>query len=243
MKPLLAGLVLMSLAGMAVAQDTVILLHGLARSGKPMQKLAEAARGEGHSVLNLEYPSTSASIETLAASHLAPAVDQAVSAGAARIHFITHSMGGILVRQFLASRPLPQLGRVVMLGPPNRGSELVDRLGRYAPFAWVNGPAGHQLGTGPDSLPNRLGAVSYPVGIIAGTRSYNPLYSSLIEGPDDGKVGVERAKLEGMQDFLVLPVNHTFMMGDAHVIRQALRFLREGRFEHPAADPQGPPAG
>ncbi|MGQ0698058.1 MAG: esterase/lipase family protein [Panacagrimonas sp.] len=234
MKRLLAGWALMGLAGVAVAHDTVILLHGLARSTRPMERLANSARAEGYTVNNLGYPSTTATIESLVESHLAPAVKQAVSGGATKIHFVTHSMGGILVRQYLAAHALPQLGRVVMLGPPNRGSELVDKLGSYAPFAWVNGPAGDQLGTGPDSLPNRLGPATYTVGVIAGTRSYNPLYSALVEGPDDGKVGVERAKLEGMGDFLVMPVNHTFMMSDDEVIRQSLRFLRDGRFEQPA---------
>lgn len=233
MRHLLAGLALMSFVGVAGAQDTVILLHGLARSAKPMQQLAEAARGEGHAVVNLDYPSTTATVESLADTRLKPALDKAVADGATHIHFITHSMGGILVRQYLATHTLPQLGRVVMLGPPNRGSELVDRLGGFLPFDWIHGPAGRQLGSWADSLPNRLGAVNYPVGVIAGTRSYNPFYSALIEGPDDGKVSVERAKLEGMSDFLVLPVNHTFMMGDAEVIRQSLFFLREGRFEKP----------
>lgn len=213
------------------AGQTVILLHGLARSARPMEKLAQAARGQGYSVVNVDYPSTLASIERLTQAHLVPVVERALAAQTTRVHFITHSMGGILVRQLLANRALPELGRVVMLGPPNRGSELVDHLGAYAPFAWVNGPAGRQLGTGPDSLPNRLGPVTYPVGVIAGTRSYNPLYSALIKGPDDGKVGVARAGLDGMRDFLVLPVNHTFMMRDDRVIRQALCFLREGRFD------------
>ena len=215
-----------------IANTTVILLHGLARSSAPMEKLARAARAEGYTVVNLDYPSTTATIESLCESHLAPAVDRALAGGAGCIHFVAHSMGGILVRQYLATHALAQLGRVVMVGPPNQGSELVDRLGAYAPFAWINGPAGHQLGTRPDSLPNRLGPVSYPVGVIAGTRSYNPIYSAMIEGPDDGKVGVARAKLEGMSDFLVLDVNHTFMMRSDKVIRQSLAFLREGRFDH-----------
>lgn len=211
----------------------MIVVHGLARSAKSMQKLADGLRGAGYTVNNLDYPSTSATIEALAATQLAAAVKRAQADGAVRIQFVTHSMGGILVRQYLGTNTLAQLGRVVMLGPPNHGSELVDKLGRFAPFAWVNGPAGKQLGTASDSLPNRLGAVSYPVGIIAGTRSFNPIYSAMIEGPDDGKVSVASARLEGMADFLELWENHTFMMGSDEVIRQSVHFLREGRFDRP----------
>ena len=215
--------------------QTVILLHGLARSAGSMRKLADAITAAGHRAINLDYPSTKAPIETLAATSLAPVVKQALADGATRIHFVTHSMGGIVVRQYLATTPLPQLGRVVMLGPPNRGSELVDKLGRFAPFVWVNGPAGKQLGTGPDSVPNRLPAATWPLGVIAGTRSFNPLYSAMIDGPDDGKVSVARARLDGMTDLIALWENHTFMMRSDEVIRQTLRFLREGSFEHPLA--------
>lgn len=210
--------------------EAVILLHGLARSARPMEKLARAARAAGYAVFNRGYPSRTATVRALVDAHLAPLVREALAAGAPRVHFIGHSMGGILIRQYLAAYELAQVGRVVMIGTPNRGSELVDRLGWLAPFGWVNGPAGNELGTGPDSLPNRLPPATYEAGIIAGTRSFNPAYSAMIIGPDDGKVSVERAKLDGMRDFLVLPVNHTFMMQDEVVVRQSISFLREGRF-------------
>lgn len=212
------------------APDAVILLHGLARSARPMEKLARAARDAGYLAFNRGYPSTTAGVRALVDAHLAPLVREALGTGASRVHFIGHSMGGILIRQYLAAYELPQVGRVVMIGTPNRGSELVDRLGGLAPFGWINGPAGIELGTGPDSLPNRLPPATYEAGIIAGTRSYNPAYSAMIQGPDDGKVSVERAKLDGMRDCLILPVNHTFMMQDGEVVRQSIEFLREGRF-------------
>jgi hypothetical protein len=139
-------------------------------------------------------------------------------------------MGGILVRYYLAQRRPAELGRVVMLSPPNQGSELVDSLGKLPGFLAINGRAGRQLGTSPDSVPNRLGPVSYPVGVITGNRSINLILSRLIPGEDDGKVSIRRARVEGMSDFLVVPHTHPMIMNSDLVIRQTSQFLRRGRF-------------
>lgn len=214
-----------------LAGDAVILLHGLARRAASMEDLELALQAQHAVVRNLSYPSRHAPIEVLANQHLSPVVDELRRAGHQRIHFVTHSLGGIVVRQYLRENPQLTGSRMVMLGPPNRGSELVDHLQRLPLFGWINGPAGYQLGTDANSLPLALGSAPIEIGVIAGTRSYNPLYSVMIPGPDDGKVSVESARLEGMSDFLVLPVNHTFMMGDKQVIRQSLHFLSVGRFD------------
>ena len=227
---ILPVLCLVTFTTTASAQEAVILLHGLARTDRSMAKMAAALEAEGFTVLNVGYPSREATVEALAARVIAGALADPKLKDASRIHFVTHSMGGILVRQYLKTNRPAHLGRVVMLGPPNQGSEVVDQIGAWRVFSTINGPAGRQLGTGTESVPNQLGPVDFELGVIAGDRSINWINSLLIPGPDDGKVSVERTKVAGMQAHRVVHVTHPYLMKNAAVIRETIHFLRHGQF-------------
>jgi pimeloyl-ACP methyl ester carboxylesterase len=206
----------------------VLLLHGLGRTARSMAPLARRLRAAGFRVESLGYAWRRNAPDAL--------VDELVreiaarAPGAPRVHFVTHSLGGLLLRAALARYTPPNLGRVVMLAPPNRGSELVDALAGSALFRWAVGPTALQLGTGPDSLPLRLPPCGFELGVIAGTARVNPLGAALIPGASDGTVSVASARLEGMADFLEVPHSHPFIMRPARVAQQVIHFLREGRF-------------
>ncbi|CAH0990247.1 hypothetical protein SIN8267_00339 [Sinobacterium norvegicum] len=193
-----------------------------------MSTLEQALQQTGYDTVNIGYPSRDYPIEILAPLAIEPALKKCPSNS--DIYFVTHSLGGILVRQYLSANTLPQLKRVVMLGPPNQGSETVDKLAGVPGFKWLNGCAGLQLGTDAASPPNTLGPANFDVGIIAGDKTINFILSGLIPGADDGKVSVSSTKLQGMNDHIQLPTTHTFMMSNKTVIKQTINYLQYGYF-------------
>lgn len=215
----------------AFASDCVVLLHGLARTANSMNKMELGLAEAGFQTANIAYPSREKTIEQLANTAI-PQGLQACRArpGVERIHFVTHSLGGILLRQYLSESEIDDLGRVVMLGPPNQGSEAVEGMGGLPGFDWINGPAGKQLGKGADSVPLRLGPADFELGIIAGNRTIDPITSSVLDNPDDGRVSVADTKLAGMDDFIVVEHSHAFMMRMPEPIELTVRFLKTGSF-------------
>jgi hypothetical protein len=209
--------------------ETVIVVHGLGRTPVSMAILTTRLESAGFRVVSFGYPSTSQPIDSLVAQ-LAEEAERCCREMADDIHFVTHSMGGVLVRLYLSRKVGPHRGRVVMLSPPSQGSEVIDALSDFPLLEPILGPAGAALGTDSASIPSQLDPVDFSLGIITGDRSLDPISSSIIPGPDDGKVSVERARVEGADDFLVLPATHTFIMNRSDVAEEVVHFLRNGSF-------------
>lgn len=221
------------------ADECVILLHGLGRTARSMGKIETALVEQHYQVWNGDYPSTERSIQILAQQTIEDGLASCRSNQAVRIHFVTHSMGGILVRQYLQKNQIPELANIVMLAPPNKGSEIADVLGDYYLYKKLMGPAGQQLGTGTSGLAAKLEPVPGVIGIIIGNSSSDPWFSPYIAGQDDGKVSVESARLDEMVDFLVVDAGHTFVMREYVVIQQILYFLEHDRFAESIKKPPG----
>ena len=236
MKRTILLLMLLVWGSVAQADDCVVLLHGLMRSSTSMNKMQRELDAEGYITANIDYPSRDHTVEELAEI----AVEEGLAACRAndairQIHFVTHSLGGILVRQYLSGNEIPELGRVVMMGPPNQGSAAVDELDEVPGFDWLNGPAGRQLGKGEGSVPLALGPADFELGVIAGNRTIDPITSAVLENPDDGRVSVEDTKLDGMADFVVVNHSHAFMMRMQKPIELTIRFLLTGQFAEPGS--------
>ncbi len=214
----------------------VLLLHGLGRTGLSMLPMRRALRAAGFEPHVVDYPSRKRSIEDLVDTVVAPRVDALLDGGAERVHFVTHSLGGILVRALAAQRldagrRLPDGSRAVMLAPPHAGSEVADALRHRQPFRSVLGPTLQQLGTGDASVPKQLGPVrGVEAGVIAGTRRLLP-FGGLFEGPHDGLVSVASAHApDGLADQAVVARSHALVMVSPGVIRLTVRFLQTGSF-------------
>lgn len=219
------------------AQQCVILLHGLSRSASSMSSMATYLKksNSNYIVINQSYPTTRKSINALANENVPSMVKQCQQHKPVKIHFVTHSMGGIVLRAYLHNHQPSKLGRIVMLAPPNHGSQLADLFHRNWFFKQIVGSAGQELTTYKSSTPNTLNQpLAYPVGIIAGNFSFNPFTKIIFHEDNDGKVAVSSTRINGMKDFIVLPVSHTFMAQNKLVMQEVAYFLQNGVFSKQA---------
>jgi pimeloyl-ACP methyl ester carboxylesterase len=222
-------------ANMARANDDtgecVILLHGLFRTHLALKPMEWYLQSEGYTTVNQSYPSLLYPIEELAEMAVGRALQHCHGLGRHRIHFVTHSLGGILVRQYAAVHPIQGIGRVVMLGPPNQGSQVADYYSSLEIMGIAEPVALAQLGTGEASIPQRLGPVEFELGVIAGNFRSSTVLPGFPDEASDGTVSVSEAFVPGMIDFLQMPVSHTFMIINPEVMRQVVHFLRSGAFD------------
>lgn len=222
-------------SGAARTDTTVVLLHGLAVPSMTMHPIARHLSDAGYHVLNIGYPSRSHELDSLA-EHVIERIRDEVPHPDTPLYFVTHSMGGIVLRILSEHPDAPPIKRAVMLGPPNHGSEIIDRTRDWWIFDVVIGPAGAQIGTDQESIPNSLPAPSFEFGVIAGSGEPSLLFSGVLPGDDDGKVTVVSTRLEGMSDHIVLPIGHTALLARSEVHEQIVTFLRTGAFDHSDAD-------
>ncbi|MFZ5497140.1 MAG: esterase/lipase family protein [Verrucomicrobiota bacterium] len=210
--------------------DCVVLLHGIGMRAYVMQRLESALRADGYRTVNLSYPSRKMPFEQLASEYLPAQLAKHAVAGAPHLHFVTHSMGSLIVRKLIQDARPANLGRVVMIGPPNHGSTAADAAKENVLLRKFLGGNLVRLGTGEDAIVRTLGPADFEAGVIAGEVALHPVFGRTLGGKNDGAVTVESAKLEGMRDFLVVPWSHTVMLWRTEVVDQVRAFLRDGKF-------------
>jgi pimeloyl-ACP methyl ester carboxylesterase len=213
----------------ACESDGVILLHGVSPIGRTLSKLARFLEKQGYRTHDLKYPSTRKPIEDIV-GYIHPEINEFAELIQGRVHFVAASMGALVVRAYLCRSRPSNIGRVVMIGPPNHGSELADMLKEWWLYRKIYGPAGQQLVTGFKDAEKLFGAVNYELGVIAGNRTLDPIASYIIGKPNDGRVSIESTRLAGMKEHIVIPANHMFFTTNRMAWHQTLQFLREGRF-------------
>ena len=211
--------------------ESVILLHGLGDVKLSMLKLESALKEEGYTTKNIGYSTTGETIESLAEKELSKVVERYKKIGFEKIHFVTHSMGGLIVRYYLQEHTLPTGSRIVMLSPPNHGSEVADHFLESKFYKLIVGEVGQELATNSDIL-SELQPIVPEVGIIAGNKSSNSYFSKIIPGDDDGRVAVDNTKLTEMKDFIVVPSTHLTIKYNDEVMKQTTFFLKNGKFKH-----------
>ncbi len=223
--------ILSSTPALAAKGDYVVLLHGIARTKSSMETLQKDFELHGYDVLNMDYPSRKYSIDKLA-EYIHTDISTFNRDSKKKIHFVGYSLGGLVARAYIKKHPPENLGRVVTLGTPNKGSEFADMIGDLGVYQTLYGPAGQELTTTHD-YDTLFGKPDYDLGCIAGDRTIDPVATLLIiDGDDDGKVSVESTKVQGMKDHIVLHATHTFMMSNEDVMRETRHFIENGKFEH-----------
>ena len=216
----------------ANGSECVVLVHGLWRSGFAMRSIASDLEDYGFHTISIDYPSTEMEIPELAKQYLPNGIQSCKETGAQQVHLVTHSMGGILARQYLQSNALPKGSRVVMLSPPNQGSKLSEKFGEYWWYQWMTGPAASSLTQKENGIIKHLQEIDEPVGIIAAYREWSLWPEGWLPSPNDGTVSVESMQLTEMDDLILINSGHATMRYQDEIQQQIRHFLVKGSFLH-----------
>ncbi len=210
--------------------EAVIFIHGLGRTQWSLKRLELRLQRLGYTTYNQSYPSTKQTVDLSAESYIGTALETIDAKRFDKIHFVTHSLGGILVRYYLSNHQINNLGRILMLAPPNHGSEVADKFQDKWWYKMATGPSGQQL-TETSPLYKQLKPLKTDVGVIIGNRSSDPWFNFLFDGEHDGKVSVKSAKLKENHQFQIVNCGHTLLMENKNVSDMIVEFLRSGELK------------
>ncbi len=213
-----------------LTNEYVVLLHGIFKSSRQMNKMAKYLTKDCYKVINISYPSTKKSLSEIADQVWQEVKTKTADDKNSKIHFVGYSMGGLVTRATLNKYKPKNIGRVVLIATPNHGSEVADFFDGLWLYDKIAGPAGHELITNQEDFKNVLGSPYYEVGVLAGNFSIDLLSSLLIEGDDDGKVSLESAKVENMTAYKVISASHFSIARKKITILETMHFLKHGKF-------------
>ena len=203
----------------------VITLHGILRSSKSWTDLQRVLQPDGYTFVSIDYPSTQQSISDFADQLQGLIVSLE---GIERIHFVVHSMGGLIVRRWCQQYSDPRVERLVMIGTPNSGAEVASMLQKNLLFQLIFGPSGQELVADPETFISTLPLPTMEFAVIAGAKGDSNGFNPLIPGDDDGIVTVKSARLPGAQDYLSVRSLHSFLPWHPEVMDATRRFLSTG---------------
>jgi hypothetical protein len=209
-------------------KEFVFVLHGLAGGGLTISPLANRIEDAGYETKIIDYKTLGTTpeeimLEVSSKIKFAMPLDTNMT-----INFVGYSLGSIVIRAYLDRDTLSNLGRVVLIAPPNKGSPLAD----FFKDTWIIDLFGETiqlLGTDSTSFPNSIGDPYYPVGIIAGVGA-SSLNNFYLPGLDDGIVPLESTKLNNATDIIAFDESHIFMKFKKKIANQTIEFLKNGKF-------------
>ena len=209
-------------------KDIVVVLHGLGRSKSAMRRLASRLEDAGYRAIRIGYQSLQDTPDEILRD-IGKKIESCCLRKSPNLHFVGHSLGGLLIRAYLAKHKPANRGHVVLIGTPNNGTKIVDKLRDNWWFQML-GPMAQKLGTDANGFSKTLGPPDYPVGVIAGRKAGTD-NEALVPGEDDGLISIESTKIDGMSDFVVVDAGHSALRYDKRVVRHVVSFLKTGRFD------------